>query len=169
MIAILNEYFDRLVGSVLGCGGEVLKFIGDGLLAVFPFSGFQSESAAAEAAFEAAQSALKALERLNADKDVFPNVEGWRPLRSGIALHRGEVFFGNVGAPERLDFTVIGRAVNAASRVEGLSKSLGRPILITHPVAELLGCQLDDLGKHQLRGLSELVSIFAPAEDPISS
>lgn len=162
MIPVLNEYFDRLAGSVLAHGGEVLKYIGDGLLAVFPFSEFGSEQVAAEAALSAARSALEALDRLSGDERQLPDVNGWRPLRTGIALHRGAVFFGNVGAPERLDFTVIGRAVNAVSRVEGLSKSLGRSILITQPVADLLDCPLDSLGEHALRGLSEPISIFAP-------
>ncbi len=164
MLAVLNAYFDRMAGSVMAEGGEVLKFIGDGLLAVFPFSQFESERAAAAAGLNAAQNALGALDRLNSDGTDLAHIANWRPLRSGIALHRGKVFFGNVGAPERLDFTVIGRAVNAASRVESLSKSLGRPLLITQAVADLLDHVLDDLGRHHLRGLSEPIGIFAPAE-----
>ena len=89
-------------------------------------------------------------------------------MRTGIALHEGEAFFGNVGAPERLDFTVIGPAVNTASRVEALSKSLGRPLLLTGPVARLLDGPLDELGKHNLRGLERPVALFAPAKDPAS-
>lgn len=162
MIAVLDAYFDRLAGSVMAEGGEVLKFIGDGLLAVFPFSRFDSEGDAASAAVTAAQDALSVLERLNEDEGQLSDIEGWRPLKTGIALHRGEVFFGNVGAPERLDFTVIGRAVNAVSRVEGLCKSLDRPILITQPVADLIDLPLDELGDHALRGFAEPVAIYAP-------
>lgn len=162
MIALLNAYFERLAGAVLANGGEVLKFIGDGLLAVFPFAAFESERAAASAALAAAEAALDELARFNDDPEQLTGIEGWQPLRTGVALHLGEVFFGNVGAPERLDFTVIGRAVNTASRVEGLSKSLGRPILITGPVALLLDRPLDDLGAHQLRGVAEPIPIFAP-------
>ncbi len=166
MIAVLDAYFDRLAGSVMTHGGEVLKFIGDGLLAVFPFSRFGSEHDAATAAITAAQDALCVLDQLNKDESQLSDIDGWRPLRTGIALHRGEVFFGNVGAPERLDFTVIGRAVNAVSRVEGLCKPLGRPILITQPVADLLSLPLDDLGEHTLRGFTEPVSIYAPQGGP---
>ena len=164
VLTVLNEYFDRLAGAVMIHGGEVLKFIGDGLLAVFPFSSFDSEEAAAKAALAAAESALAQLDALNQGDDRLCDVEGWRPLHSGIALHRGEVFFGNVGAPGRLDFTVIGRAVNTASRVEALSKVVERPILVTEPVAALLGQELEPLGEHQLPGVPAPVTVFAPRE-----
>ena len=164
MLALLNAYFEALAGAIHDHGGDVLKFIGDGLLAVFPFEAFESEAAAAEAALAAARQALASLDRLNADPpEDLAAIEGWRPVASGIALHEGEVFFGNVGAPERLDFTVIGRSVNATARVEALSKQLGRPLLITEPVAKRLSAPLDHLGAHGLRGLSEPVGLFSPA------
>ena len=163
MITLLNVYFGCLAGAVLDQGGEVLKFIGDGLLAVFPFASFETEQAAAQAALTAAEQAYSDLERLNATPPAeITTIAGWHPLRTGIALHEGEVFFGNVGAPGRLDFTVIGRAVNAASRVEALSKSLGRTILITETVAARLDRPLDDLGRHPLRGVAQPVAIFSP-------
>ncbi len=163
MITLLNAYFGCLAGAVLDHGGEVLKFIGDGLLAVFPFTSFATEQAAAQAALAAAEQACADLEQLNATPPAeIAAIEGWHPLRTGIALHDGEVFFGNVGAPARLDFTVIGRAVNAASRVEALSKSLGRAILITETVAARLDRPLDDLGRHPLRGVAQPVAIFSP-------
>ncbi|MGF1625763.1 MAG: adenylate/guanylate cyclase domain-containing protein, partial [Alphaproteobacteria bacterium] len=139
VLALLNAYFERMAGSVIAHGGEVLKFIGDGLLAVFPFASKAEGQAAAEAALAAAEQAIAAVDALAAAPP--PNlaaIAGWQPLRSGIALHEGEVFFGNVGAPDRLDFTVIGRAVNTASRVEALCKPLGCPLLITAPVAARL-------------------------------
>jgi adenylate cyclase len=163
MITLLNAYFGCLAGTVLDHDGEVLKFIGDGLLAVFPFSSFATEKAAAEAALAAARQACAELDRLNAAPPAeIAAIAGWHPLRTGIALHDGEVFFGNVGAPARLDFTVIGRAVNAASRVEALSKSLGRSILITEAVAGRLDRPLDDLGRHALRGVAEPIALFSP-------
>lgn len=162
MIAVLNAYFDRLAGAVLAHQGDVLKYIGDGLLAVFPFTNFADQKAAAAAAFAAAEDALEALAALNAGDGMLSEIDDWRPLRSGIALHRGDVFFGNVGAPERLDFTVIGRAVNVASRIEGLSKALHRPLLISQPVAELLDADLEDLGTHALRGVATPLPLYAP-------
>ena len=126
--------------------------------------------AAAGASLAAAQDALAAVGRLNAlPPPALAAIPGWRPLRSGIALHQGEVFFGNVGAPERLDFTVIGRAVNEASRVEALTKVLGRPLMVTAPVAALLDTPLDALGEHELRGLARPMAIFAPALSPSSA
>lgn len=164
MIALLNAYFERLAGAVIAHDGEILKFIGDGLLAVFPFTAFPDEAKAAEEALSAAEDAQAALARLNVEAPAeLAGIDGWRPLRTGIALHEGEVFFGNVGAPERLDFTVIGGAVNAASRVETLTKTLGRSILITEPVARRLARPLDPLGAHALRGVAEPVSIFSPS------
>ena len=165
---VLNAYFDGLAGAVLSQGGEILKFIGDGLLAAFPFErGYPDDRGAAEAALTAAEEALQAIAAINdSPPEALRGIQGWAPLRSGIALHEGEVFFGNVGAPERLDFTVIGRAVNEASRVEALCKSLNREILITEPVARRLtrppDSPLEDLGRHDLRGVAEAMGIFAP-------
>jgi len=161
LTAVLNAYFDCLCGAVTDHGGDVLKFIGDGLLAVFPFADFATEEAAAEAAISAAEAALAALDRLNASDDGPAPGARWRPLRTGIALHRGHVFFGNVGAPQRLDFTVIGKAVNAASRVESLCKTVGRDLLITGPVAELSKRPLEDVGAFDLRGLEASIRVFA--------
>jgi adenylate cyclase len=165
MIQLLNAYFERIAGAVIAHGGEVLKFIGDGLLAVFPLRSGELPAEAAEAALAAAEAALAEIEALNAAQPApLDSIEGWRPLRSGIALHEGQVFFGNIGAPERLDFTVIGPAVNEASRVEALTKELGRAILITEPVARRLARPLDDLGRHSLRGVAAPVAIFSPPQ-----
>ncbi len=165
MIALLNVYFERLAGAVLAHGGEVLKFMGDGLLAVFPFAAFETEDEAAKASLRASEAACGAVAALNSDAPAeLREIDGWKPLRTGIALHEGPVFFGNVGAPERLDFTVIGKDVNAASRVEALSKTLERPILITGPVAKRLDRPLDFLGEHRLRGLAEPIAIYSPSQ-----
>ncbi len=162
VLVVLNEYFERLAKSVIAHGGEILKFIGDGLLAVFPVARDEDERAAATASLAAAEQALYDVHRLNhATPETLDRIDDWRPLRTGIALHLGEVFFGNVGAPERLDFTVIGRAVNEVSRVEALTKELDRPILITEPVAQLLDRELENMGSHQLRGLSDEVTLYS--------
>lgn len=165
MLSVLDAYFAAMAGTVLDHGGEVLKFMGDGLLAVFPLDGAYPEGSAAEAAVAAARAAGAAVAGIDrAPPPELEGVEGWRPLRSGIGLHIGEVFFGNVGAPERLDFTVIGRAVNAASRVEGLTKPLGRPILMTAAVAGALADPPESLGFHTLRGVARPVELFAPRD-----
>ncbi len=164
MIALLNAYFECLAGAVLQHGGEVLKFMGDGLLAVFPIEGAEGGKRAANAAVAAAQAALADLDQLNAKAPPpLHTFSGWSPLRTGIALHEGDVFFGNIGAPDRLDFTVIGAAVNEASRVEALQKTLGRSLLITEAAAKYLDVPLDDLGEHTLRGVESKLRIFSPA------
>ncbi|MGZ8443458.1 MAG: adenylate/guanylate cyclase domain-containing protein [Candidatus Binatia bacterium] len=119
-------------------------------------------AAATNAALAAAKQGLAGIAQLNRQPPAaIANIVGWHPLRTGIALHEGEVFFGNVGAPARLDFTVIGRAVNAASRVEGLCKSLGRSTLITEPIARRLGKTMEHLGEYRLRGLATALAIYS--------
>ena len=162
IVALINAYFERLAGAVMAEGGEVLKFIGDGLLAVFPYAHFKNGRAAAQASLAAAEHALRAVDDLTAQRR-----RNSRPSMVAAAAEwnraaRGEVFFGNVGAPDRLDFTVIGSAVNTASRVEALTKSLDRPVLITEPVARMLDCPLDHLGEYTLRGLATPLAIFSP-------
>lgn len=163
MIALLNAYFERLVDAIEAHGGEVLKFIGDGILAIFPIDP-AAPGTAAEAAIAASGAALAALDRLNGEESAaLPIADAWRPLRTGIALHRGEVYFGNIGAPGRLDFTVIGTAVNLAARVEPLTKTLGHTVLLTEPVAGLSARPLLALGSFPLRGVSLPVAVFALA------
>lgn len=160
LTAVLNAYFECLASAVIAQGGDVLKFIGDGMLAVFPFAAFSDETATAQAALSATQQALGALDALNADPAALAGVTAWRPLQTGIALHRGTVFFGNVGAPDRLDFTVIGKAVNTASRVEALCKTTQRPVLVTAPVASLASHDLASLGFFELAGLEQPLELF---------
>lgn len=163
--AILNAYFDRISTAVLEHGGDILKFMGDGILAVFDQEAL-GDGASADAAVKASKAALAALEDLNNNPpENLPDADLWHPLKIGIALHRGEVFFGNVGGEERLDFTVIGRAVNETSRVEALCKPLGEELLITAPVRETLSTELksglNSVGEHALRGVGNTVAIFA--------
>ncbi len=163
--ALLNAYFEIQAGAVMAHGGEVLKFIGDGMLAVFPFTSLETSKIAAQNAVIAARDVMRGLKLLNDDPpDDLARIEGWKPLECGIALHAGEAFFGNVGAPERLDFTVTGRAVNVAARLEALAKHLKHSLLLTDEVAALLSCPLDDLGRHRLRGLSHDIAVFSPQE-----
>ncbi|WP_029058956.1 adenylate/guanylate cyclase domain-containing protein [Stappia stellulata] len=160
VISSLNSYFGAVVEAISNANGEVLKFIGDGLLAVFSYDRFESPESAADAALHAARAALAAV-------DALSRTDGGKslpPLRSGIGLHEGRVFFGNIGGVERLDFTVIGRAVNTASRIENLTKTLGRPILLSEAVARLVTTPLEAMGPHPLRGVSDAVALYAPKE-----
>ena len=155
---MLNSYFSVLAEAVIRHGGDVLKFVGDGMLAVFPLTDFASPKLAAEAAAAAAREAVQDLEALNRE---MAQTEDWRPLKTGIGLHLGEVFFGNIGATKRLDFTVIGEAVNIASRVEGLCKPLERNVLMSSPVADLLGDGAEAMGAQSLKGMQKAEQIFA--------
>ena len=155
---VLNSYFSVLAEAVIRHGGDVLKFVGDGMLAVFPLADFASPTLAAQAAAAAAREAVRDLEVLNRE---MAQTADWRPLQTGIGLHLGEVFFGNVGSARRLDFTVIGEAVNIASRVEGLCKPLKRNVLLSAPVANLLGEVAESLGAQTLKGIQKAEQLFA--------
>jgi adenylate cyclase len=166
MVALLNAFFERLVEAVHGNGGEVLKFVGDGMLAIFPISDQRPPAAAAAAALAAARQGLAAVESLNDAGSNAPTSDlTWRPLDMAIALHRGPVFFGNIGSKDRLDFTVIGPAVNLAARVEPLSKETVRRLLLTDKVAELIAQSVHLLGDFTIRGVAHPVALFAAAED----
>lgn len=154
--AVLDRFFSALADAVIAHGGDVLKFIGDGMLAVFPLSEFDTPQEAAEAAAAAAKEALQKLDEINREK----NDGSWFPLKTGIGLHLGEVFFGNVGAAKRLDFTVIGEAVNVASRIEGCCKELKRDLLFSSEIASLLGEAAEPLGARCLRGIMKPEQLF---------
>lgn len=165
MTRVLNAYFDILVQAINEQGGEILKFIGDGLLAVFPYADDNGAQGAANRAARAAQQAQDELVRLNENPPSdLGEVEGWRPLRSGIGLHDGSVFFGNVGGKARLDFTVIGTDVNIAARIEAMTKELKTPILMSKSVADHLSENFasKSLGSHPLKGVNGSVELFAP-------
>ncbi len=160
---ILNGFFEQLVGAVTSNGGDVLKFLGDGVLAVFPFQCRDTAAEAAKSAMAAADEAMRNIQAYNANPcEDIRSLNGWTPIRCGIAMHIGEVFFGNVGGQDRLDFTVIGSAVNEASRLEALTKRVMRPVVMSQEVGDLLEIPLDDIGKHELRGFVQPVRVFAP-------
>lgn len=154
LIARLGEHLAAMVEPVEREGGEVLKFLGDGILAAFPVDPDAPELACAKA-LAAACGAIAENDAVNARHPGSPAL----PLKVG--LHRGEVFYGNVGAGSRLDFTVIGPAVNEAARLETLCGTLGRPILMSEPFARCCGRATTSLGRHDLRGVAEAREIFA--------
>ncbi len=153
-IAVLDAWFDRLAGAVLAFGGEVLKFIGDGVLAIFPVTG--TPAAACEAALRAVAAARAGMAHL----DAVRRAKALPPLPFGVALHLGEILWGNIGAAGRLDFTAIGPAVNLVSRLEGLCRPLGRSVLISGTVAAEISGPLVPLGEHPLRGIAAPCAVF---------
>jgi adenylate cyclase len=159
LIRLLDDYFDAVTAAVHGQGGEILKFVGDGVLAIFEPSG-RSERDAVRAALAAGQDALQRLDIANNNRAAV----GQELIAIGVGLHLGEVIYGNVGAADRLDYTAIGPAVNLVCRLEGLTKRLGRPLLVSESFAEAYGGPLLSLGFQPVRGLSEPQEIFAPAE-----
>lgn len=155
VIDLLNDYFDAMSEPIARHGGEILKFIGDGLLAIFPLSLTDAGARLLQAVNEARQ-AMAALNERNA-------ATGRAPLNYGIGIHVGDVMYGNIGSRSRLDFTVIGPAVNMASRLEALTKQVGKPVLLSREFAELVQPQfaLEDVGRYDVRGFSEPIELFA--------
>ncbi len=158
LVATLNDYFDAVVPPIYAAGGEVLKYIGDAVLAVFPHRDFADAGAACRAALGAASEATALLERINTRRGD----AGQPLLRHGVGLAHGAFSYGNIGARERLDFTAIGATVNLASRVEGLSRELGRTVLCTAQVAALAGIEAEQLGRFAFKGIAQEVAICAP-------
>jgi len=160
VVELLNDVFEVLTASLRERGGQVLKFIGDGMLAIFPFEDADRAETCAHA-LDAATEAMRNLDALN----------GARAARSApvaavdLALHLGDVLYGNVGATDRLDFTVIGPAINEVARIEALCEPLGRSVLASAEfvVAAAGDCsgRLESLGRHPLRGVREAKEIFA--------
>jgi adenylate cyclase len=155
LLELLNDTFDCVVGAVTAYGGEVLKFIGDAVLTVFRAEPGQ-EAQACAAARAAAADLFARLAEKNSSRG-----SDERPLLDiGLSLHLGDVHYGNIGGATRLDFTVIGPAVNLSSRVQGLCPKLGRRVLVTADVAHHLAGHVDALGLHTLKGISEPVQVF---------
>lgn len=146
-----------MVAAVHAHGGEVMKFVGDGMLAVFPG---EDQSAccpfACHNALQAAEDAMVAMETLNQSREK----RGARRLYYGLALHVGEVMYGNIGAPDRLDFTVIGQAVNLVTRLEQQCRRMGRHLLISEAFKRISPAELVSLGTHPLRGMAEPQEVF---------
>ena len=159
VITALDAWFDRIAGAVHAFGGEVLKFIGDGVLAIFPI-GERDAAAACDAALRAiaaARAGMDHLDRARAAQDL-------PPLPFGTALHVGEMLWGNIGTADRLDFTAIGSAVNLVSRLEGLCRPLGRTVLASGAFAGETTQPLVPLGEHRLRGIAQPCAVFAPQD-----
>jgi len=147
-VALLNTYFGVIGDAVEASGGEILKFIGDAALAVFPVVGCGDQ--------DACDRALAAAHRARQDMAAASD------LRFGVGLHLGELAYGNIGARQRLDFTVIGSTVNLASRLESLCGALGAPLLTSARFAAACSAPLVSLGTHAVKGVAEPVEVFQP-------
>ena len=153
----LDQYFDCVAGAVVSSGGEVLKFIGDAILAIFPTGGStESFETACLQAITALRTANQELDKVNEERAK----EGLVALRFGTGLHRGNITYGNIGAEARLDFTVIGPAVNEASRIEGLCKKLGESVLTSAAFADGLNNGKRSLGQFELSGVKSSWELF---------
>lgn len=157
LLAMLNEYFETVAAAVSARGGEILRFVGDAMLIVFPADAERDLERACRDAVDAARDAFAKLASLNDRRQS----EGIPEIRFGVGLSAGEVVYGNVGAPDRLDFTVIGPSVNRAARLESLTKELGVPLLMTAAFAGCLDRPARSLGFHRLKGLAEPVEVYA--------
>jgi adenylate cyclase len=164
LIALLDDYFGCMVQPVVQRDGEVLKFMGDGMLAAFAVV-LNDRAEVCAAALEAAEEVLALVAALNAER----RKAGKPAAGLDISLHIGRVLYGNVGTDQRLDFTVIGPAVNEASRIEKLCEPLGHSLLVSQAFAEAATTsrhRLVSLGRHRLRGVREETELFglAPAQ-----
>lgn len=161
-LGILNDYYDCVAGAVVDHGGEVLRFIGDAALAIFPIAGGGNDrtcttvECAAATALAAAAEAERRLAELNGRRTA----AGRQPIDFGVALHVGELTYGNIGVPGRLEFTVIGAAANEAARLEGLSKPLGHRLIVSDTFAQAYAAPWISLGRHRLAGVAAPREVF---------
>ncbi|WP_170464540.1 adenylate/guanylate cyclase domain-containing protein [Ruegeria arenilitoris] len=159
----LSGYFDLVVQSVEDNGGDVLKFMGDGILSIFTIATQADHADRCRKAAQAAQSVLTGLTVLNRRR-----AEAKKPsLDVGIGINVGQVSYGNIGSPGRLDFTVLGGAVNVASRIEGLTKSIGRRVLATSAIAEVSPDLFSPCGFQEVRGLARPIELFSLVEEEL--
>jgi adenylate cyclase len=161
VVEILNRYFDCQVAAILGHGGEVLKFMGDGLLAVFPITVRDGDapvvcSRVLEAASEA-RTRVAAMEFLSGDTT--------ERFRFGVALHVGRILYGNIGGGNRLDFTCIGPVVNLAARLEKIAGKLGRTIVASSAFADICSGGWQDLGEFPIAGLAKAEHVYGRMDE----
>ncbi|WP_085904777.1 adenylate/guanylate cyclase domain-containing protein [Kiloniella majae] len=153
---LLNGYFESTAGAIIDNGGDVLLLIGDAVLGIFPFTEDKTQAETGEMAVKAAYDALERIKELNACACDNGKCEA----SFGLGLHVGNVMFGNIGLPDRLQFTTVGPAVNEVARLEALTKELGKRILMSKEFAEIAGRKCMPMGAHTLRGIEERREIF---------
>lgn len=161
VVEILNQYFDCQVTAIRGHGGEVLKFMGDGLLAVFPIDEYVGDAAHVCArVLEAARESRASVEAL-----TFPVGDVIERFRFGVALHVGNILYGNIGGGNRLDFTCIGPAVNLAARLEKITGRLGRTVVASEGFANVCHHDWRELGEFPIAGFSKAQRVYGLAEE----
>ena len=158
LIAVLNDYFEAISGPIHAHGGEVLKYIGDAVLGIFRIDSDAEMTDVCERALGAAELAAANMKILNRRRGR----ENKPPLDFGIALHVGDAMYGNVGAHDRLDFTVIGPAVNLCARLEALAGGLGEQIICSTDFAAQAPAPMRSVGEHQLKNVEKPVEAFVP-------
>ena len=165
-LALLNDYFNALAGAVLEHEGQVLRFIGDAALAIFPIgeNGFLPAEARARAE-RAARSAIDRAAGINATREA----DGKKPFGFGIGLHVGRIMYGNIGVPERVEFSVVGAAANEAARIEGLCKGLDETVLASQQFVASSPSTWRDLGQHAIRGSQDRRQIYGLMTQPDES
>src|ERR1700675_2218769 len=156
IIELLNAFFDLVVPSVIGSEGDILKYIGDAVIAIFPVTG-DDPAPACESALAAAQTTLAALQASP------PEVQ--QHISIDIALHYGYAAYGNIGSGNRLDFSVVGRDVNILSRLELLCKDVGRPVLMTDAFAVEVAEPVIEIGHFELRGFRQHQAVYGMCQE----
>jgi adenylate cyclase len=161
IIPLLNEYADAIISAIHEHGGDVLKLMGDGVLAIFTAA---DRNRACEAALTAAEDAPRRVAEVNGLRTA----NGLPTTELYLGLHIGEVFYGNIGSKERLDFTIVGPAVNEVSRIASMCRSVDQPLLVSSAFAAALGAsrnRLVSVGRYALRGVSRPQDLFTLAND----
>lgn len=158
----LNEYFESTAGAVLQHQGEVLRFIGDAVLAIFPISDERDTRTCCRLAMEAARAAEQRMMQVNEAR----RERGEPELDFGLGLHVGDVLFGNIGVPERVEFSVVGPAANEVARLESLTKTVGSRILVSELFAENVQEEWRRMGEFAIPGMSNTVPAYALPADP---
>jgi adenylate cyclase len=165
MVDILNGYFDCQVASIRAHGGEVLKFMGDGLLAVFPIDEYVGDiQLVCGSVLEAARESRASVEAMQ-----YPVGEAVERFRFGVALHVGRILYGNIGGGNRLDFTCIGPAVNLAARLEKIAGKLGRTVVASAGFAGICGQSWDDLGEFPIAGFAKAERVYGLTDETVAN
>ena len=155
--SMLNAYFEATAGPLVEKGGEVLDFIGDAVLGIFPFT----DDAGLKTAASAAGAALEKTLALGREKNAERESAGLERFKFGVGLNVGDVKFGNIGIPQRLSFSVIGRTVNEVARIENMTKYLQQPVLASADMASLAPERWKSVGEHKLDGVLDPIELFA--------